>query len=107
MTKMWFWINIWMLITIHTIDMYLTEHYIHNDWQREIFPPMSYCIREFGIYEAIWISRFYFYLAILLAVLFKEKQGVKELTFVANIFYYTSMIIWLFFFRILVWPIVE
>lgn len=104
MNKLIFWFNIFLLVTIHTADMLLTERCIGNEWQHETFLPMSLCIKNFGIYNAMWISRAGMYLLILLFFIYKENKYWMDILIILNILYWTSMIDWLFNLHIITWP---
>lgn len=84
-----------LLLFIHTLDMWLTRYYIGNDWGRESFLPMSYCIKWFGIYNAIWISRICIYGSLFLYFLNWRKRRWKYFLITGTILYWVSMLSWL------------
>jgi len=95
MKKLLVWICFIALIIIHTLDMELTRVFIGNDWQNETFPPMSYCIKQFGISNAIWISRSIIYPFFLLILFNHESSKLQKILIVVTILYWVSMIQWL------------
>ena len=100
-----FWTCSILLCLIHIIDMELTRHYIGNDWNLEVFPPMCWAIHKFGIEWAVWISRgiVYGYLYFLYKNRTSENwiAGLVLLTTV----YWTSMVGWLFDLELVEWPL--
>lgn len=92
-----------LLIIIHTIDMQLTEIYIGNVWELESFPPMQYCIKKFGIYYSLWISRIIFYAFVYMLLIKMHNKYWQLFLVVTTILYYTTMVGWLFTLGILDW----
>ena len=88
-------IFVFLLLFIHTLDMWLTRYRIGNDWDSETFLPMSYCIKWFGIYNSIWISRICIYGSLFLYFLNWRKRGWKYFLITGTILYWVSMISWL------------
>ena len=86
---------VFLLLFIHTLDMWLTRYYIGNDWNRESFLPMSYCIKWFGIYNSIWISRICIYGSLFLYFLNWRKRRWKYFLVVGTILYWAAMVGWL------------
>lgn len=84
-----------LLLFIHTLDMWLTRYWIGDDWDSETFLPMSYCIKWFGIYNAVWISRISIYTMLFLYFLNWRKRGWKYFLITGTILYWVSMISWL------------
>lgn len=96
MKNIFYWVFLLTLIFIHTLDMYLTMYFIGNQWENETFLPMSLCIKHFGIYNAIWISRIIMYLFFYLSFYFRDNENFVFGLFIINIVYYTAMFNWLF-----------
>ena len=96
MMRFWTYLCLFLLITIHTADMLLTEQYVGNDWRSETFPLMKWAIQTYGIYGALWISRVIMYLYFWIALLTQDKKPLFYLLVIITILYYTSMIGWLF-----------
>ena len=91
-----FWFFLLLLIIIHTIDMELTMYYIGNQWQNETFPLMQLCIKKFGIYHSIWLSRITTYLYFLISYYYRHNNYYLFSMFLITVVYYTAMIDWLF-----------
>lgn len=100
-----FWTFLLLLIAIHTIDMELTIHYIGNQWENETFPLMQLCIKKFGIYHSIWLSRVVTYLYFLISYRYKYSSYYLFFMFLVTVVYYTSMFDWLFTLGLTDWPI--
>jgi len=97
-TKSTRWVSllfVFLLLFIHTLDMWLTRYCIGNDWDRESFLPMSYCIKWFGIYNSIWISRVCIYGMLFAYFLNWRKRRWKYFLVTGTILYWASMIGWL------------
>jgi len=101
--KIWLWLI--LLIIIHTIDMILTQRYVGAFWQFETFPPMSFCIRNFGINISLWTSRIIIYSLIYLTLYLGNKIWWARILVVGTILYWTAMVNWLFFLGYLKFPI--
>jgi hypothetical protein len=86
---------VFLLLLIHTTDMWLTRYFIGNEWERESFLPMSYCIKWFGIYNAIWISRIGIYVMLFAYFLNWEKRGWHYFLIVGTLLYWATMIPWI------------
>ena len=95
---------VFLLLLIHTIDMWLTRFQIGNEWEREIFLPMSYCIKWFGIYNAIWISRIGIYTGLFVYFLNWKKRGWHYLLVVGTLLYWAAMLPWLRALGYVSWP---
>lgn len=92
-----------MMILIHTIDMELTTHYIGNNWQKETFPLMRYCICHFGIHASCWISRIFMYFCFYVFLCNSDSKNLQRLLVLTTTIYWTSMVSWLFSLGILAW----
>ena len=92
-----------MMVAIHTIDMLLTMHYIGDNWQRETFPLMRYCIGHFGIHPSLWISRVFMYSAFYWYLCKADNKYVQRLLVITTILYWTAMLPWLFSLGYLQW----
>jgi len=90
------YISLILLFLIHTIDMELTRHYIGNDWNKEVFGPMRYCIKHFGIYNSIWISRIAMYGLVYTWCFNRHRPFWKYLLYIGTALYWASMVIWMF-----------
>jgi len=93
--KFFFWLWVMLLIIIHSIDMVLTREYIHDNWQKEIFLPMSMLIKYCGIYLALDVSRIFFYSFILVCIYCQKSKHTLYLLGVVNAWYWTAMFFWL------------
>ena len=100
-----FWFFLFALIFIHSIDMELTTHYIGDQWENETFPLMRHCIKEFGIYNSVWISRVCSYTFFFLCYLHKKDENIIFMMFLVTVIYYTGMIGWIFNLDIAEWPL--
>jgi len=100
-----FWLFLFALIWIHSVDMELTRYYIGNQWENETFPLMRMCIKEFGIYNALWISRVFSYLFFFFCFLRRKEDNIVFMMFLITIIYYTGMIPWLFNLGLMEWPL--
>ena len=98
MNKFVFWLWLWLvlLIVIHTLDMELTNIYIGNNWQHETFLPMSICIKYFGIYPSLWISRIIVYSFVFMLLLFQNNSIWRKILITITILYWASMVGWLY-----------
>jgi len=105
MVKLLTWTCILSLIIIHETDMLLTQHYIGNQYNQETFPPMSWTIKTFGIFTAIWISRAIMYLYYWLALVFQKNRHWFYFLILVTILYYIAMIPWLFTLNLCDWPL--
>jgi hypothetical protein len=85
-----------LLISIHTIDMLLTGHYIGNDWQLETFPVMQLTIRLVGINSALWLSRLCVYSLLYAYFLNWKKYYWHYFLIVCTLLYWATMVSWLF-----------
>ena len=92
-----------LLLTIHTLDMLLTEHFIGNDWDTETFPPMRLCIKYLGIYPSLWVSRVIVYSLTFMYLLNWNKRMWFAFLVTATLLYWTAMTTWLFTLGILDW----
>ena len=95
---------VFLLLFIHTLDMWLTRYCIGNDWERETFLPMSYCIKWFGIYNSLWISRISMYSMIFLYFLNWKKWKWHYLLITGTILYWAAMLPWLDTLGYVDWP---
>lgn len=95
MKNFFLWISFALLIVIHTLDMEFTRVYIGNEWEREVFYPMQTCIKHFGIYPAIWISRIIMYSLFLFYWLYHENKTLQKIMVLSTILYWAAMIQWL------------
>lgn len=100
-----FWFLLLALILIHSIDMELTTHYIGDQWQNETFPLMRHCIKEFGIYNAVWISRVFCYLYFYWCYIYRKDERMVYSMFLVTILYYVAMTGWLFSLDLVKWPL--
>ncbi len=95
MKSLLLWICFALLIAIHTIDMELTRVFIGDQWELETFPPMKYCIKQFGIYNSLWISRIIMYSLFLFYLLNNKNLKLQKVMIISTILYWTAMIGWL------------
>jgi len=95
---------VFLLVVIHALDMQLTRQYIGNDWQRETFLPMSLCIKYFGIYISLWISRLIVYPLLFLYFLNWQKRYWHYFLITSTLLYWTAMLSWLWTLGIVEWP---
>ena len=95
---------VFLLLFIHTLDMWLTRYYIGDDWTREIFLPMSYCIKWFGIYNALWISRIIMYPLIFVYFLNWKKWSWHYFLITGTLLYWATMLPWLNTLGYVNWP---
>lgn len=100
-----FWVNFILFVTIQTVDMALTEHYIGNKWEHETFPIMSMMIKEIGIHPALWVCRLTSYVFLFGCLRLRDKTWVTDLMTVLNICYWTAMTSWLFTLKLVEWPL--
>ena len=84
-----------LLVCIHTLDMELTRHYIGNDWTREVFVPMSLCIKHIGIYQAVWVSRVLVYGFIIWFLRYRSSERAGQWFAVCTVLYWAAMVNWL------------
>lgn len=103
MKKFLLYLVLFLLIVIHTMDMVLTSHYIGNGWQKETFPLMRLCIREFGIEPSLWISRVFMYSCFYLFLCKSDNKYLQRLLVICTILYWAAMIPWLFSLGIIEW----
>jgi hypothetical protein len=96
-----FWTSLWALIIIHAIDMQLTQHFIGDNYENEVFKPMSLAIQYIGIYPALWLSRITMYLFFFLVITNRGKDWCRYLTFLMATLYWSAMTNWLYTLRIL------
>ena len=96
-------IFLFLLIVIHTLDMQLTQDFVGNNWERETFPLMSYCIKWFGIFTSLWISRFTMYSLMFLYILNRNSRYWNAFLIVGTLLYWDAMTQWLWRFDILQW----
>jgi len=101
------WTCFVLLITIHTLDMELTAHYIGCNWHGESFPFMRWSIKFFGINNALWISRFSVYSLLYVYLIKRDSVYWQYLLILGTIVYWLAMIQWLFAFDILSWSRIE
>ncbi len=104
MQKVITWVCVFALLLIHTADMELTEHYIGNNAQNEAFPPMSWCIAEFGIQKSLWVSRIMVYFYLWFTLLNQHKKSWFYFLILVTILYWTAMIDWSFQLELIEWP---
>ena len=95
---------VFLLLFIHTLDMWLTRYNIGNNYEREIFLPMRHCIKWLGIYNAIWVSRLCIY-----GMLFKYFLNWKNwkwhyFLIVSTLVYWAAMLPWLRTLGYVLWP---
>ena len=95
---------VFLLLFIHTLDMWLTRYEIGNEWEREIFAPMSYCIKWFGIYGGLWVSRICIYGMLFLYFLNWRKRRWKYFLITGTLLYWASMLPWLRTLGYINWP---
>jgi len=95
---------VFLLVVIHALDMQLTREYIGNEWQRETFLPMSLCIKHFGIYISLWISRLIVYPLLFLYFLNWKKRCWHYFLITSTLLYWTAMLSWLWTLGIIEWP---
>jgi len=95
---------VFLLVVIHALDMQLTRQYIGNDWQRETFLPMSLCIKYFGIYMSLWISRLCIYPLLFLYFLNWKRRYWHYFLITSTLLYWTAMLPWLSTLGIVEWP---
>lgn len=93
------------MILIHTMDMELTRHFIGNEWQREIFYPMSMTIKNVGIYAALWVSRIIMYGYFYFFLMNQHKKWAQHMMITTTILYWAAMTPWLFTLHFLEMPI--
>jgi len=93
-----------LLLVIHTIDMILTREIIGNNWQRETFLPMSYCIKFIGIYNALWISRISMYTMLFIYLCNWKKWKWFSFLVAGTCLYWTAMVHWLWTLGFVNWP---
>lgn len=93
--KIWLWFWIILLVIIHTVDMELTQQYVGDDWATEAFLPMQLCIKNFGVTNALWISRIFIYLFIFLVLCMQKTREWRCLLTTITILYWMSMTTWL------------
>ena len=93
-----------LLLIIHTIDMILTLRVIGDDWTREAFPPMSYCIKYFGIYASIWISRLCIYGGLFFCFVNRERWKWFYFLILSTTLYWAAMVDWLWSLNYISWP---
>ncbi len=96
-------IFLFLLIVIHTLDMQLTQDFVGNNWERETFPLMSYCIKWFGIFTSLWISRFTMYSLMFLYILNRNSRYWNAFLIAGTLLYWAAMTQWLWRFDILQW----
>lgn len=99
-----YWLFLLGLITIHTIDMELTTFQIGNQWESESFLPMRLCIKYFGIFHAVWISRFVMYSYFIISFKYKDNDYFLFTMFLFCFLYWAAMFDWLFNLSIIEWP---
>jgi hypothetical protein len=95
---------VFLLLLIHTTDMILTRNIIGDDWWRETFLPMSYCIKWLGIYNALWVSRICIYSLLFVYFLNMNKWAWYYFLVTGTILYWTAMIPWLWTLGYINWP---
>jgi len=96
MKTFFYWFFLISLIAIHTIDMELTTHEIGDQWERENFYLMQLCIKYFGIFHAVWISRIVMYLYFAVSYRYKSNDYFIFTMFLLALLYWAAMIDWLF-----------
>lgn len=99
------WACVVLMIVIHTIDMELTRYYVGNHSENESFPPMRFCIKNFGIDSAEWISRIIMYTYFWFALMNQEKKSWFYFLVLATALYWTAMIGWMFGLHLVGWPL--
>ena len=95
---------VFMLLLIHTADMVLTLRVVGNNWDNETFLPMSYCIKWFGIYNALWISRIGIYSMLFLYLCNWRKWKWYAFLISGTTLYWTAMVHWLWTLGYTDWP---
>ena len=95
---------VFLLLLIHTMDMWLTRFYIGNDWELEIFLPMRYCIKWLGIYNAIWISRISIYSWLFVYFFNWTRPCWYYFLIVSTLLYWTAMLPWIRTLGYTYWP---
>jgi hypothetical protein len=103
-SKVYSTLFVFLLLLIHTIDMILTRQVVGDDWWRETFLPMSYCIKWFGIYNALWISRVCIYSSLFIYFLNRKKWAWYYFLVTGTILYWTAMVPWLWTLGYINWP---
>lgn len=98
------WLSVAFLVAIHGVDMELTMVYIGDNYDMEIFPPMRWAIKYYGISGALMFSRFLTYGYLYLALLHAPDRRWSLFTLVVCLLYYTAMINWLFRLGLCEWP---
>lgn len=101
-----FWIFLFAIIIIHSIDMELTRYYIGDQWETETFPLMRHCIKEIGIHNALWVSRVCTCIFLFMCFLRRKEENVVFLMFLVTVIYYIGMIPWLFKLGLMDWPLI-
>ena len=86
---------VFLLLFIHTLDMWLTRYEIGNEWEREIFLPMRYCIKWLGIYGGLWVSRICIYGMLFAYFLNWKKWKWHYFLITGTLLYSASMLPWL------------
>ena len=86
---------VFLLVLIHALDMELTRIYVGDNWQNEIFLPMSLCIKYFGIHISLWISRIIIYPTLFLYFMNWQKRSWHYFLITGTLLYWTSMLSWL------------
>ena len=102
----WFisFLFLFMLIVIHTTDMILTREVIGHDWQREAFLPMRYCMQQFGLYNALDISRISMYTMIFIYLCNWKSWRWFSFLVAGTCLYWISMVHWLWILGYVDWP---
>lgn len=102
----WFvsFLFLFMLIVIHTTDMILTREVIGHDWQREAFLPMRYCMKWFGLYNSLDISRISMYTMIFIYLCNWRKWRWFSFLVAGTCLYWISMVHWLWTLGYVDWP---
>ena len=102
----WFisFLFLFMLMVIHAIDMILTREVIGHDWQEETFLPMRYCMRWFGLYNALDISRISMYTMIFIYLCNWKSWKWFSFLVAGTCLYWISMVHWLWILGYVDWP---
>ena len=95
---------VFLLLLIHTTDMWLTRFYIGNDWELEFFLTMRYCIKWLGIYNAIWISRISIYSWLFVYFFNWTRPCWYYFLIVSTLLYWTAMLPWIRTLGYTYWP---
>lgn len=93
--KIIFFICFIVLIIIHTVDLELTTNYIGNNYEQESFVLMAWAIKNFGIYNAVWLSRLIMYPLFFTFLCYQDNKKIQHVVMLLSFLYVTSMWGWL------------